>query len=89
MLTFDAEKGVIVRDYEEEYNSIISSERFYAREEGREEGYKIGFETGMKEAKEIIIEKCVPNMKASGLDDTTIMKLLNTDEATINRALAK
>jgi len=39
MLTFDAEKGVIVRDYEEEYNSIISSERSYAREEGRYEGH--------------------------------------------------
>ncbi len=83
MLTFDAEKGVIVRDYEEEYNSIISSERFYAREEGREEGYKLGFELGMKEAKRIIVESAVPNMKASSLDDTTIMKLLNTDEDTL------
>lgn len=67
MLTFDAKKGVIVRDYEEEYNSIISSEIFYAREEGKEEATK----------------NFIYNMKAMGLDDKTIMKALDTDEETL------
>ena len=100
MLTFDAEKGVIVRDYEEEYNSIISSERFYAREEGREEGikqgreegykigYKLGFELGMKEVKGLITEKNIQDMKAMGLDDKTIMKALNINEDTLKNFLA-
>ena len=71
MLTFDADKGVIVRNYEEEYNSIISSERFYAREEGIEQG------------REQTIKSSILNMKNNGLDDKTIIKLLNTDEDTL------
>lgn len=71
MLTFDAEKGVIVRDYEEEYNSIISSERFYAREEGIEQG------------REQAIKNSILNMKNNGLDNNTIIKFLNIDEATL------
>ena len=93
MLTFDADKGVIVRNYEEEYNSIISSERFYAREEGREEGIEQGKEQGrelgFEQGREQTIKSSILNMKNNGLDNNTIIKFLNTDEATINRALAK
>ncbi len=97
MLTFDADKGVIVRNYEEEYNSIISSERFYAREEGIEQGREQGIEQGREEGRELgfeqgreqTIKSSILNMKNSGLDNNTIIKFLNTDEATINRALAK
>ena len=79
MLTFDAEKGVIVRNYEEEYNSIISSERFYARDEGRE----LGFEQGKEQGREQTIESSILNMKNNGLDNNTIIKFLNTDEDTL------
>lgn len=60
--------------YEED---LVETARWDGRKEGREEGLKEGLKEGMKKGKKASMEEVTKRLKAMGMDDDTIAKVIN------------